>query len=193
MGNALQYMRLVFVDMRYVVAVMLVWLICITTILCELGLLSNSSFVAFGPRPELRFIHMAIDTPYKYGMLVLLILAHTFITEVIGDSLGPHVLNVLQDPRIVELPHSHKLYYVLTTLWCMYCSVSQLIVIFLVLAQLDLLLVRLGSELLATAFTTALYLNGKRQMAKNTYHDISMQPVPQQPPQISGSQASLPS
>jgi hypothetical protein len=179
LGNVVHVMQNAFVDMRYIVVVMVAWLICICTVLCELGLLENSRFVAFGPRASLQFMHMNIDTGYKYGMLVLLIILHTFITECIGDSLGPHVLNVLQDPRTRQLPHPPKLYYAITTVWTMYCAVSQLIVIFLVLAQLDLLLVRLISELLATAMTTTLYLHGK-QYIPHPYSNVASSNASQQ-------------
>jgi hypothetical protein len=177
MAGVFVWLRHAFVDMRYVLLVMVLWLMIICTVLCELGLLENSRFVSFGPRPTLQFMHMTIDTPYKYGMLVLLIVAHTFITECLGDSLGPHMLNVVQDPKHLQLPHSHLLYYAITTVWCMYCSVSQLIVIFLVLAQLDLLLVRLGSELLANAMTTSIYLIGKKH-APGMYHHMAELPTP---------------
>lgn len=85
-----------FVDLRSVSILMCVWLSIVVSILAELGMFSNPQFVAFGPRPELKFMHMAIDNYYKYNLLIVLIIVHTFITDIIADSLSPHVLNVVQ-------------------------------------------------------------------------------------------------
>ncbi len=43
----------------------------------------------------------------------------------------------------------------------MYCSFTQLFVIFIAFGQLDLLLFRLGSDLLANYVTLSIYLDGK--------------------------------
>jgi hypothetical protein len=49
----------------------------------------------------------------------------------------------------------------ITTAWSIYCSVTQLFVIFIAFGQLDLLLVRLASDLFANFFTLNMYLDGK--------------------------------
>lgn len=85
-----------FVDLRSVSVLMCGWLCVVLFILAELGIFANTTFVAFGPRPELKFMHMSIDTYYKYDLLIVLIVVHTFITDIIADSLSPHVVNVVQ-------------------------------------------------------------------------------------------------
>ena len=151
-----------FIDLRFITVLMITWLACVCAMLVQIGALQNTTFVAFGPRPDLKFFHIEIDTQYKYGVLITLIILHTMITDFIADSLAPHVLNVLQDPKTPALPHKPIMYYFVTSAWALYCSISQLIVIFLAFAQLDLLLVRLASDLLANALTTSLYLQGKK-------------------------------
>ena len=73
----------------------------------------------------------------------------------------PHLLNQLQDVRCRRLPHRHAVYYGVTTVYGLYAAVSQLFMIFLALGQLDLLLVRLFSDLVANMVTTGLYLETK--------------------------------
>jgi hypothetical protein len=75
---------------------MCVWLCAIVAVLMELEVFSRSKFVSFGPRPDLKFMHVSIDTYYKYNILIAMIVVHTFITDIISDSLVPHVLNVVQ-------------------------------------------------------------------------------------------------
>ena len=154
--------RTFFIDLRLISLVMCVWLCIVVLIMVEIGIFSNSNFMSYGPRPELKFIHVAIDTYYKYNMLIVLIVMHTFITDVIADSLSPHVLNVVQDTRSKYIPHTPLTYYAITTIWAAYCSISQLFMVFIAFAQFDLLLVRLFSDVLANLLTTSLYLQGKR-------------------------------
>jgi hypothetical protein len=94
----------------------------------------------------------------------------------------PHLLNQLQDVRCRRLPHRHAVYYAVTTVYGLYAAVSQLFMIFLALGQLDLLLARLFSDLVANMVTTRLYLETK------TYDPLALvDPMPlsgeQQPPQ----------
>lgn len=140
---------------------MTLWLIMVIFIMIEIGIFSNSDFVAFGPRKELSFMKVPIDSYYKYNMLIILIITHTFITDFIADSLSPHVLNVVQDPKTKYIPHKTRTYIAVTTIWAIYCSITQLFAIFIAFAQLDLLIVRLLSDILANFVTTSIYLHGK--------------------------------
>ena len=155
------FVRRLFRDLKLLSALMSVWLLVVLFIMVEIGVLNNPTFVAWGPRPTLSFLHVPIDTPYKYSILLLMVMVHTFISDFISDGLVPHVINQLQDVRCRRLPHTHAIYYVVTTVWSLYSAVSQLFLIFLALGQLDLLLVRLFSDLAANLVTTRLYLENK--------------------------------
>ena len=96
-----------FVDLRFMTVLMCVWLGVVVLVLIELGVFAKSKFIAFGPRPELSFMHVSIDTYYKYNILVSMIIIHTFVTDLIADSLVPHVLNFVQVPFCLSsLVHS---------------------------------------------------------------------------------------
>jgi hypothetical protein len=140
---------------------MIIWLCVVVLIMVEIGVFSNSSFIAFGPRKELTFMHVSVDTPYKYSILVVLIVAHTMISDFISDSLNPHILNALQNATIRYIPHKAYMYYVVTTIYSFYCGISQIFIIFIAFAQLDLLMVRLASDIAANLLTTTLYLQDK--------------------------------
>jgi hypothetical protein len=140
---------------------MCTWLCVVIFIMVEIGVFSNDNFVAFGPRKELSFMKVSIDTYYKYNMLIVMIVMHTFITDFIADSLSPHVLNVVQDTKSKYIPHTPFTYYSITTIWAIYCSISQLFAIFIAFAQIDLLIVRMCSDMVANLVTTSLYLQFK--------------------------------
>lgn len=152
------------------------WLMVVLIVLTDLGVFTRSKFVAFGPRDDLMFMHVCIDTYYKYYLLIAMIIFHTFITDLIADSLVPHVLNVVQDTKNRYIPHKARTYLLITTAWSIYCSVTQLFVIFIAFGQLDLLLVRLASDLFANFFTLNMYLDGKIYdpdlHAKNLVHPV---------------------
>jgi len=148
-------------DLRLISILMCCWLAVVNFIMVEMGVYNNPVFVAFGPRAGLSFMHVAIDTQYKYTILVIMIILHTFISDFIADSMSPHIINTLQDMRGRYLPHRPIVYYIITTLWSVYCAISHLFLIFLALGQLDLLLVRLLSDIIANMVTTTLYLQNK--------------------------------
>lgn len=154
-------MRNAFVDLRLISALMVVWLTIVIFIMIEIGVFANSKFVAFGPRKELSFMHVSVDTPYKYGMLVIMIIVHTVVSDFISDSLNPHLLNAIQNTSSRYIPHKPHVYYTVTTIYAFYCGISQLFIIFIAFAQLDLLIVRLLSDILANLLTTSLYLQDK--------------------------------
>ena len=140
---------------------MCTWLLVVIFIMIEIGVFENNSFVAFGPRKELSFMKVAIDTYYKYNMLICMIVVHTFITDFIADSLTPHIVNVVQDTQSKYIPHRPFTYFFVTTIWAVYCSISQLFAIFIAFAQIDLLIVRMCSDIFANWVTTSLYLHSK--------------------------------
>jgi hypothetical protein len=148
-------------DLKLMSILMCTWLCVVIFIMVEIGVFSNDNFVAFGPRKELSFMKVAIDTYYKYNMLIVMIVMHTFITDFIADSLSPHVLNVVQDTKSKYIPHKPFTYYAITTIWAVYCSISQLFAIFIAFAQIDLLIVRMCSDIVANLVTTSLYLQFK--------------------------------
>ena len=154
-------LRRLFRDLKRLSLLMACWLVVVIGIMVEIGVFANTTFVAWGPRPTLSFLHVPIDTPYKYSILLVMIMIHTFISDCISDGLVPHVINQLQDVRCRRIPHRHAIYYFVTTVWSLYSAVSQLFLIFLALGQLDLLLARLFSDLAANFVTTALYLEKK--------------------------------
>jgi hypothetical protein len=148
-------------DLRFLSTLMVAWLCVVGLIMAEIGVFSNSKFIAFGPRKELTFMHVSVDTPYKYGFLVVLIVSHTIISDFISDNLTPHILNSLQNPTMRYIPHKAYMYYISTTIYSFYCGMSQIFIIFIAFAQLDLLVIRLASDIAANLLTTALYLQDK--------------------------------
>ena len=155
--------RKYFVDLRVICVIMCAWLLVVIVVFVDLEELSktDSDFFHFGPRTTLVFFHTPIDTHAKYNALICLIVAHTAISDCLSDSLNPHVLTIVQNRTNRYLPHSKAVYYLITSIWGVYCSVSALFTIYLALGQIDLLLVRLLSDIMANFFTMNIYMKGK--------------------------------
>ena len=92
-------LRRLFRDLKLLSLLMAFWLVIVICIMVEIGVFANTTFVAWGPRPTLSFLHVPIDTPYKYSILLVMIMIHTFISDFISDGLVPHVISQLQDVR----------------------------------------------------------------------------------------------
>ena len=80
-------LRRAFKDLKLLSIIMLVWLFIVLLVMAEIGVFSNTTFVAWGPRPTLSFLHVPIDTGYKYGLLLVMIMVHTFISGTPRPSL----------------------------------------------------------------------------------------------------------
>ena len=159
----LNLFRAYFVDLRFICVIMSLWLMIVIVVFVDLEGLSksDSAFFHFGPRASLMFFHTPIDTYAKYNALICLIIAHTAISDCLSDSLNPHVLTIVQNRTNRYLPHSKGVYYVITSIWSIYCAVSSLFTIYLAFGQIDLLLVRLLSDMAANIFTMNMYMQGK--------------------------------
>ena len=84
-------LRRLFRDLKRLSLLMACWLVVVIGIMVEIGVFANTTFVAWGPRPTLSFLHVPIDTPYKYSILLVMIMIHTFISDFISDGLVPQV------------------------------------------------------------------------------------------------------
>lgn len=56
-------LRTLFMDLRIISTLMVAWLGVVFFIMTEIGIFENSKFVAFGPRKELSFMHVAVGKP----------------------------------------------------------------------------------------------------------------------------------
>jgi hypothetical protein len=74
------FLRSVFKDLKLLSVIMVVWLAIVILVMIEIGVFNNPTFVAWGPRPTLSFLHVPIDTSYKYGLLLIMIMVHTFVS-----------------------------------------------------------------------------------------------------------------
>ena len=151
-----------FVDLRVTLVVMILWLSCVLTVFISLNMDAPSPFFRLGPSSNLMFFHTSIDTPQRYEALVCLIVIHTMISDVIADSLVPHIMNIVQNRQLVYIPHSKFIYYLISSTWSVYTSLSSLFCVYIAFCQIDLVLVRLAADILANLITTRLYLEGKK-------------------------------
>ena len=150
-----------FVDLRVILCIMSIWLICVLGIVIDMNVVQQSAFFSVGPSDTLMFFHSHINNCTRYNMLVCLIVFHTIITDFISDALNPNLLNVVQNRSQKYIPHSKAMYYTITNVWATYCSVSGLISIYIALSQCDLMLIRLLADITANMCTMHLYMQGK--------------------------------
>lgn len=159
--NLLSRLQLCFINLRFILGIMCMWLVCVLSIVIDMNVVRKSDFFSIGPNESLMFFHSHINTWARYNMLVCLIVFHTLITDFISDALNPQLLNVVQNRSQKYIPHSKLMYYVITNVWATYISVSSLISIYIALSQCDIMLIRLFADICANMCTMYLYMEGK--------------------------------
>ena len=58
-------------DLKLMSILMCTWLCVVIFIMVEIGVFSNDNFVAFGPRKELSFMKVSIDTWIAWNFILL--------------------------------------------------------------------------------------------------------------------------
>jgi hypothetical protein len=149
-----------FDDKRAATALLVVWMLVVCGAFQMLDLV-HSEFITFGPSPHTRFMTVSIDTWRKWGLLAGATFAHTCITDFMTDAIAPWLQNTMQDHKTKYLPYSKPTCYLIYQTWAVYCAVTALFSVALIMSQIDFLLIRLGADLLVNTFTAFKFMRNK--------------------------------
>jgi len=143
-----------------------VWMICIGTLM---GIIipreqtGENTFYRFGPHPDLIVLGFRIDTFDKYLLVLFYCACNTFMRNIRLDVIIPWITLNIQDtaPEAEQRKAAinQKMAYEITIVSSMYAWFDWFIYINLLLAQVDMVLVEVGMDVVATSIITYLYLN----------------------------------
>jgi hypothetical protein len=134
---------------------------------------SNLKFYRFGPHDDFMILGLAINTPLKYSILVIYEILNTFVRTIQHEVISPWIINNIQDIERKQSKYIKSIAYEITSINIIYQWVDWLIYMNMLLAQIDMVLIEILSNLIATGVTTFLYL-------KNNIHnknDIVFSPL----------------
>jgi hypothetical protein len=147
------------------------WMIVILTILLSYifanteQFVGDTSFYRFGPNPELIILGITIDTPEKYGLIVLYAVINTVIRNLDHSIIAPWItLNVqnikAQPTEDTEKKDTHKQFEI-SIINTIYSWFDWLIYINMLLAQVDMFLLETITDVIAIYFVTRWYIKNR--------------------------------
>ena len=147
------------------------WMIFILTILLSYifanteQFVGDTSFYRFGPNPELVILGITIDTPEKYGLIVLYAIINTVIRNLDHSIIAPWItLNVqninAQPTEDTEKKDTHKQFEI-SIINTIYSWFDWLIYINMLLAQVDMFLLETITDVIAIYFVTRWYIKNR--------------------------------
>lgn len=144
------------------------WMVVILTIMLSY-IFSNkedysgdTSFYRFGPNPELVIIGIVIDTPTKYGLVVLYAVINTIIRNLDHNIIVPWIMLNVQNIKITNIDAKDiSKQYEISIINTIYSWFDWLIYIHMLLAQIDMFLLELTTDVIAIYFVTRWYIKNK--------------------------------
>ncbi len=128
---------------------------------------NDTSFYRFGPQQDLVILGFVIDTSGKYSAVVLYALVNTVIRNLNDNVITPWIiLNVqnLKAPIVQdeETCNIYRLHYEISIINTVYFWFDWLIYINMLLAQIDMFLIELITDIIAICFVTRWYIINKK-------------------------------
>ena len=121
-----------------------------------------SSFYRFGPQPDLIIIGYTIDTAEKYALVVAYALFNTVIRNLNHNVIAPWITLNIQDTTpsaIMEKQRMNRAHaYEVSIISTVYSWFDWFIYINMLLAQVDMMLIEMATDVLATSAITHWYL-----------------------------------
>jgi len=123
----------------------------------------RSKFYRFGPQPDLVILGYAIDTPAKYAWIIVYALLNTTVRNMNHNIITPWITLNVQDmspeacaaKKRLNVRHVYELSIVST----LYSWFDWLIYINMLLAQVDMMIIEMGTDVLAMMVITYGYMN----------------------------------
>jgi len=150
------------------------WMITILTILLSYIFANteqfsgDTSFYRFGPHPELVILGITIDTPEKYGLIVLYAIINTIIRNLDHNIIAPwitlNIQNINAQPTELKDVKKHFKISIINTIYSWF---DWLIYIHMLLAQVDMFLLELTTDVIAIYFVTRWYIKNRALICEN--------------------------
>lgn len=144
------------------------WMVVILTIMLSYifankeDYTGDTSFYRFGPNPELVIIGIVIDTPTKYGLVVLYAVINTIIRNLDHNIIVPWIMLNVQNIKITNIDAKDiSKQYEISIINTIYSWFDWLIYIHMLLAQIDMFLLELTTDVIAIYFVTRWYIKNK--------------------------------
>ncbi len=151
----------IFDDKRIVIGILMTWLCTVLGVFSHLGIW-NTSFMSMGPSEETEFMNIKLNTWFRWNCVAIFTFVNTTINDFASDAIGPWIQNTLQDHKTRYLPYSLLVCWYISQFWAVYCSIMSVFSLFLMLSQIDFLLIRAVADIIVNSYTTYKFIRDKR-------------------------------
>jgi len=145
----------------YSIRILESWIIGVVTTLCVLLTkeVKVGSFYRFGPSSTLVVLGLPIDTVKMYIGVLIYCFVNTCIRNLNNQIVTPWITNVVHDTTVSKSQMNRAIIYEIVIINVIYTWVDWFIYINLLLAQADMVIVEICTDLIVTGFVTRIYLN----------------------------------
>lgn len=137
------------------------WMIIVTVTLSVLVAKDKSGdkkFYRLGPHDDFILMGFTINTGLKYFVVVMYSMFNTVVRTIQHEVLSPWLVNNVQDLEREQSLSVRKYAYEVTTVNTLYQWVDWLLYMNILLSQIDMVLVEVAMNLVATNITTYMYI-----------------------------------
>lgn len=137
--------------------------------LCSILLLNiitkstGNPFFQIGPNRQLSILHIAIDTYPKYFTVILYTTCSTVVRTLQQEVLTPWIIQNIQNDK-PKSAFANKIAYEITTIEVVYRWFDWFMYMNILLAQVDMMIVEVLGNILASWATTHIYLSSNTRI-----------------------------
>jgi len=149
-----------FDDKRLCIALLILWLIIVLLLFWDIGLFKGR-YMGMGPSEDTIFMHIVLDTWYKWGLVASFTAVNTCINDFMSDAISPWLLNTVTDHKTRYIQYPKYQCLAISQLWSFYCGIMGVIGLMISLTQIDFVLIRLVCDLIVNLYTNYKFLRHK--------------------------------
>lgn len=129
----------------------------------------DRKFYRFGPNNNFIILGFRIDTNIKYISIVIYSVLNTILRTFQHEILSPWLINNVQDIEREQTKYIIKYAYGITTVNTIYYWFDWILYMNLLLSQIDMVIIEILMNIIATNITTYWYLsNNKKKYTNNS-------------------------
>ena len=153
-------------NIQYISYLFLGWvafiIITLTVILNNQKDKTNMSFYKFGPSDNLIILGIIINTPLKYGMIVIFSTLNSAFRSLSHNFVNSWIINNIQDDKADKNKINKRVAYQVSIINIIYTWVDWLLYMNILLSQIDMLLYEICSDIIVSIICNRNYLNKKK-------------------------------
>ena len=160
---------------REAIGAIIVWMAVVAGLMVVSGFI-DSSFFQFGPSNTVYFFKIAIDSWFKWAVLMCYVICNQIFTTYGMQIITPWQFSIIQNRNIqtIDMPNWQALSVI--EIWYIYMWLGRVISIQILLTQIDFLLMILVVDLITTFVINKRYLDEKDNHRQYSgLYDISIQ------------------